>query len=310
MNLEGIQLHTHSSVDINTFTHLYKLHNAIDTILSLHFANHTQLIGIKDVFKRTSHLLNRELDLYLFLCLFLIDPKVYRIMPPTKGWRGDGIDWAACQIGLFEPIGKFNLSLQSRRHKFVLAINDWIDSNQHAERITPAELNDIVELNTNRNKAVSPSKVTKPKSLTLKNDSSKFKFKPKDEKTQQINNNGLSLLERIKLKESRAKQQTEIETPGQKRNAYLEGKLLQIYNIIAQITGENNHQMKSYPLTKLTQLIKDSLNYPIHEDEIHDCLQLLQAKLSQTALTITTRNDLSVVKVYRLDRANDVKLLT
>lgn len=255
----------------------------------------------------------------------MIEPRCYKLIDPV------GVkDASPYKVGLFVPINTFNSSLTLRRLRFINAINEWIIHHNHLTTIPIPCIDDIIldhrsVANSggdsdnsnwqNGSNSTSPSskltrlKVSKAKP-TLKNDSSKFMFKPKDEKTQQSNHNGLSLLERIKLKEARTKLEAEIETPEIKRNKYLESKLPQIYNILAQINGENNDKMKSYPLKKLTQLIKDSLNYPIHNEEIHDCLKIIQSKLSQQALVVTTRKDLSVVKVYKLDRTNDLKLLT
>lgn len=304
-----MDINPHPHIKPDEFELLLKIHNAVDSILSLHYSNHSQFITAHQLFEKLQHLLNRGVKLDNFLCLFLIDPFCFKLTTPI------GVkDLSPCRISLFQPIHQFNLTLQSRKGQFIEDINLWIKNNPDQTSFEYPELEDVIYNHKQSspctkppNSTKSPNKVTKPK-LALKNSSSKFMFKPKDELKQQANNNGLSLLERIKLKEAKLKQQADKETPEMKHNKFLEDKIPQIYNILAQINGETP-STKTYPLSRLTQLIKDSLNYPIHNEEILDCLKLIQTKLSQQVLSITTRNELSVVKVYRLNRSRDLQAL-
>ncbi|WEJ92857.1 hypothetical protein PSN45_000315 [Yamadazyma tenuis] len=232
----------------------------------------------------------------------MVDPNCYKLVSPTNV-----TDYSPCYVALFDPINQFNQSLESRKLRFISSINNWITTHQEIGYLKIPSITQIIEKHSaNTSKSSSPSKVLKPR-LTLKNDSSKFQFKSRDEKTQSSKSNGLSLLERIKLKEQQSKQQKQQETPEAQREDYLQGKLESIYNIIYQINGEQN-KPTSFTLTGLTQIVKDSLHYPTHEEDIQECLELLAKRLNH-AIIITTRGGLSVVKVMKLDREGDLESL-
>lgn len=118
----------------------------------------------------------------------------------------------------------------------------------------------------------------------MKNDSSRFKFKEKLESIESNKFNGLSLLERIKLKEKLRKQQEQDEiskqqTPQDKYQNYLLTKIPMIYNAIYQLYQCQPNNCKTFSTKKLIQTIQDSSSYPVIPDEIHDGMKLLSTKL-------------------------------
>lgn len=298
--MSDIKLAQHPYLRQDEFMKIIRFHDAIDSILSLHYSSHTSLITAHELFRKVASLLNARTKIENFLCVLMVEPNCYKLIEP-KGVT----DYSPCYVSIFQPINEFNLLLHSRKSKFIDSMNKWIESHQDIGYFNIPKVEDVIRSHSTTKNRSSPSKITKPR-LVLKNDASKFSFKQRDETAQRQNNNGLSLLERIKLKEQTLKQQQQLEPVEVQRQKYLEGKLPSMYNILHQIKG--NGDKMTLTMTKLTQMIKDSIDYPIHEDEIHDCLYLMEKKLDP--ITITTRNDLTVVKVDALDRSRDLKILT
>ncbi|CAH6720162.1 hypothetical protein CLIB1444_03S05798 [[Candida] jaroonii] len=260
----------------------------------------------------------------------MVDEYAYKLIEPT------GVkDYSPCYVALFKPVSEFNSELESRKSQFVKDLNKWIDSHQHIGYFNIRPAAEIIELHraavprqvapnqigpsqsldnhTESTQSSPPSKSPSPRrspskiSKSLKNDASKFAFKVKDENVES-SKSGLSLLERIKLKEKLNNEKNLLQTPEMRRDQFLASKLKPIYNILYQMNSETKpSQFKSFPLSIVKATIKDSLDYPIHEDEIHDCLKLMSRKLPK--VEIVTRSNLSVVKLYHFDRTEDLKVL-
>lgn len=302
-------LNTHPYLSYDSLIHIAKVHNAVDSVLSLHYSSRQSLITAHELFSQVANLLQRRTKIEHFMCVLMVDQYAYKLVEPT------GVkDYSPCYVTTFKPILEFNSELQSRKSKFMDDLNKWIDDHQDIGYFNIQPVADVIELHKqthetsdsrsphppSRSPSRSPSKITK-----LKNDSSKFAFKVKDEKVEAAKS-GLSLLERIKLKEKLNNEKKD--TPEMKREEFLKSKLKTIYNILYQMNSETKSgQFKSFPLSIVKATIKDSLDYPIHEDEIFDCLKMMSRKFPK--VEILTRSNLSVVKLYHFDRTEDLKIL-
>lgn len=158
----------------------------------------------------------------------------------------------------------------------------------------------------------SPTKKRNTAFLDLRNDPSKFQFAEKNEHTQQLNSGGLSLLERIRLKEKRLceSKKTQV-TPQEQYQKFLKEKATTIYDIIYQShnTRAQGREISSHSLKKMAQSIRDSSEYPVSEKEASDVVKLIALKLPAKVLVIT-KGELSVVKIHDLDRDLDMKTLS
>ncbi|PSK41053.1 hypothetical protein C7M61_000724 [Candidozyma pseudohaemuli] len=160
-------------------------------------------------------------------------------------------------------------------------------------------------------KDTSPTKVTKYKHIDgLKNDRSKFAFQEKISSLETSKANGLSLLERIKLKE-RMNSKVDI---GQKKkddyDSYIRTKLPQIYDIIYELASVASvNASQSFTLSKVISIIKDSSVYATSESEIQDVINDIEMKLGKERLQLIERNHNKVIRVFNLNREEDLQLL-
>lgn len=287
---------SHSFIPNDDLVSLAKTQRALDSILSLHYTSHTSQLPIN---KLLLSLVNVQPKATVndVLKIISIYPSSYGIKPTTE----DHPDPSPCFVVLNQSIFEFNKLLNSRSKEFISALNHWIDTHGDDKTIPFSLIDDHIKSTGKKSAKSSPKKVTKLSS-ELKNSSQKFRFNPKDEKVQAAKNNSLSLLDRIRLKENT---KSEPNTVEEKRSVYLHGKLVSLYNIVAQIKG--SQECLNIALKRLSLMIKDSMEYPMHNHDIVECLYLMEKKL--TSLTITSRNDFTVVKVTTLDRTHDIKCL-
>lgn len=299
-----MKIRHHPHIDKQSLEILCKFHDAIDLSLSLHYTTNSRLLTAHELFDRVAKLLQTRTKIENFLLVLMVDKYQYKLIDP-QGCK----DYSPCYVTIFGTVKEFNANIEIRKGEFIFKLNTWIVNNSHIGFLDIPKVQELIELHNDTSKLTKPRTPTKiSKVPILKNDSSKFTFKPKDEKTE-LKRTGLTFIERIRLKEKLLKEDTLQNSPEMKREAYLNGKLVPIYNILFQMNTLNeNESFKSYSLATLTATIKDSLDYPIHIEEVHDVLKLLQTKLSNK-VDITTKNNLSLVKVYKLDRTKDLYLL-
>ncbi|PVH17734.1 uncharacterized protein CXQ87_000628 [Candidozyma duobushaemuli] len=167
---------------------------------------------------------------------------------------------------------------------------------------------------SSESKDISPTKVTKYKHIDgLKNDRSKFAFQEKISALETSKANGLSLLERIKLKE-RMNSKVDI---GQRKkddyDSYIRTKSPQIYDIIYELASVSSvngpRASQSFTLSKVISIIKDSTVYATSEPEIQDVINDIEMKLGKERLQLIERNHNKVIRVYNLNREEDLQLL-
>lgn len=306
---------------------------AIDNCLSLHYTSHTSPPSVDQILNSSSNLLSRKVTFQSLLNILALYPASYIIQENHKV-----NDKSSYSITLPFEINHFNRSITRRNQEFVDSVNLWIANNPEAQTLPTC--NDFLncskafnETNSSSNsssKSNSPSKISKPprsslvEKHNLKNTTEKFKFKPKDEATE-LNNSGLTLLERIKLKEKKNKELAKIDNSEIRYSNYLDGKLHPVYDILYQTywsggrggrskakTVENEEAEKkvgvtSLPLIKFVDIIRDSLSYPISEGEVEDIVVRLEETLGANKVQIITRGGITVVKINNLDRSSDLQ---
>lgn len=304
----------HRHIQEEVFKDLVKFFISIETILSLHYSNHTIDPSLNKILESSALLIGRRITIEDLLCILNIYPEAYSISHNNKT-----NDKSEFLISLPEDVSvvEFNQYIPQRKKRFVDGINLWIVNNKDASSIKHPSIDDIVQIK----KAGSPSKVIKPQSISpsktsrknmlkeLKNDPSKFTFKSKEENVEREKNNGLSLLERIKLKEKINKEKKLQESPEMKYEVYIRSKLISVYDILFHIHQSQNKPNASYPLTSLVSKIEDSLDYPSSKDEIIDIIRLIEKRLGTEKIQVLSRSGITAVKIIRFDRDNDIEVL-
>lgn len=316
-----MDIQKHPLIPRHVFITIRNNFNAIDNVLSLHYTNHTSNPLLNKILGQASSLTQTKVTITHLEQIMEITDSLYEI------YRLDE-----------ELIIKFtsNTQLAQRREVFIRHINEWIQTHQQLNTVPPKKSSYTTEATFALCKSLpsspvsflktSPNKIIKPRSANssptkmknrslnfsdLKNDSSRFKFKEKLESIESSKFNGLSLLERIKLKEKLRKQQEQDElsmqqTPQDKYQNYLLTKIPMIYNAIYQLYQCQPNNCKTFSTKKLIQTIQDSSSYPVIPDEIHDGMKLLSAKLP-TKLDMIEKNDIKVIRVTNLNRDQDLK---
>lgn len=163
-------------------------------------------------------------------------------------------------------------------------------------------------LNSSPTKAnTSPTKVTK--ASYLRNDASKFHFKEKLAAVE-ASKSGLSLLERIRLKEKQLKSQ---EPPEVRYQAQIVGKLPAVYDVLYELapvsTLESGPKSRSFSLPKVISIVQDSFDFDMADTEVMDVIRELESRLGKERIHILERGGVHAIKVFQLDRTTDLGLL-
>ena len=316
-----MEYQSHPLIPPHIFVEVHQKMSAIDSMLNLHYSSHSADPLLAKLLDQAASLASTRIKVSDLECIMNIDPDFYRLYKTGDNYH----DYTKIYIrfsSTFTP-----KMVQTRKQEFYTKLNLWISNNQdsHLQQRTVELV--LKEAESEPRPSRSPSKVTKPKSGSsspikrlkslandLKNDPCKFQFHQRDEKVQQQQNNGLSLLERIKLKEKlRNQQSVDLEdTPELKYDKYLVGKAGSIYDIVYQMTNVDGRSEVFISFSKLIDIIKDSLDYPMNSDEVIDTLKKVESKLGkndQNYFTILKRSGVTVLKVGALDRDRDMKLL-
>mmetsp|Transcript_5108 Transcript_5108/g.6424 ORF Transcript_5108/g.6424 Transcript_5108/m.6424 type:complete len:314 (+) Transcript_5108:165-1106(+) len=312
-----MKIEEHQIIRKEVFQDLLKFFTAIDTNLNLHYSNHTIDPSLNKILDSAARLIGRRITNKDLLCILQIYPDAYVIKHNNKI-----NDHSEYLLTLPEniPLNTFNQCIPFRKEKLLNNINTWIDRNRNASEIMHPPIEQLVKkqkhTSTSRiqkppSNSSSPTKISKSDLMNgMKNDSSKFIFRSKDENYEKKKNNGLSLLERIRLKEKLKNEQKMKDTPEMKYHTYIQSKLVPVYDILFHIhRSQDKQQYKSYPLSKLVSIIEDSLDYPTSQDEIKDTVYLLEKKLGTGKIEILSRGGVTAIKVIKLDRDIDMKAL-
>ncbi|RLV95795.1 hypothetical protein JA1_000813 [Spathaspora sp. JA1] len=301
---------------------------AIDTVLGLHYSNHTTHTTLDKLLESTTSLVKRKITVDDLEKILYIDMNAYEV------FVSDTIDWNIC---IKFPVDE-KLMSPTRKSEFINKLNKWIGNNPSQDQLGSIDISSIIKHQERcqpSSRPTSPNKIIKPNSRSnnsspiklksstrllddLKNDSGKFKFKAREEETEKQKNNGMSLLERIRLKEKmkREQEQDHVNSTEARYEKYLSQKVQMVYDVIYQLYNthlESPAQSKSFSLTKLTQTIVDSSSYPLDPKEVKDVVNLIHKKLtdnsSESKISVIDSSGIQVVKVSNLNRTQDLKML-
>lgn len=287
------------------FANASKHFAAIDNVLSLHFSQAVSPPRVAKILDTAATLCKSRINYASLETLLAFSPNIYRVIDHGTGPNGYTIT-----VPDALSAGSLHTELTARKEQFLRAVNAWIDSHQDLQYVAAKSLEDLLEPTTmSRPKSASVSPIKKN---PLKNEGSKFKFKAKNELVEMQKSNGLSLLERIKLKEKLTKEESGRSSPERDYRAYIDGKMAQIYSILFEISGRGfeSDGPKNFVLARLVSLVLDSLEYPLSKDEITDVVGAIEGRLGDRKINIVTSGGVSVVKIFKLDRQKDLELLT
>ncbi|KAI5966158.1 uncharacterized protein KGF55_000467 [Candida pseudojiufengensis] len=294
-----MEIETHPRIPKHVLKQLVVDLKTIDSLIELHFINHTINPSLSDVLKKASSENSRQLSVTDI-------EQINGILPIYELHKN-------------EVLGDITINFtkdytSSRIEKFTKSLNEWSNSNQCSTKLPRLDLGKST-ISDNQKQTM---KVLKPKSKQistrtkfkdLRNDKSKFIYKEKTESTQSTK--GLTLLERIKLKEKTANKENSELAKVQKYQSYLIGKVNTIYDIIYQFYKlqimHSDINLVSVSLNQLLSSIKNSLNMPLTEIEIMDVLNIIESNLNNK-FTSLVRNDIKILRIQSLSRENDLKV--
>lgn len=279
--------------------------SAIDTVLSLHFSSNTSIPRIHEVCAKATALTNKRVTTETIEKILGCDPTLYKVVS-----YGNGYDY-----GLAVPNGisltKFGSLLPSRKRAFEesLRCKLKVDPADISSLAVPESVNSPVRKSASLSPIKSPTKVVKPRRNDLRNDRSKFAFQERDSGAS-TKATGLSLLERIKLKEQ-LKNAGEVTTPQSKYERHIVSKLPEVYDVLYEMSTSSSPVtlFKSFPIAKVISVVRDSLLYAIAAEDVRDVLLEMERKLGKTKMEVLRRGDVCAVKLYPLNRDLDLALL-
>lgn len=320
-----MSLDDHPIIPKYLFADLLLSLNAIDNVLTLHYSNRISDPLLREILNSATNFIERKrrIDVIDLEQILYFLPESYRLYKTGTDYED--------MSKIYMKFPKIELNTTARKAQLMQAMNNWMKNHSTSDTIPKTSIQDIVkkyELEQPVSRTSLPVKITKPTSRNgsptkarrrllfedLKNDSSQFKFKQRDEVVETEKNNGLSLLERIRLKEKLNKlEELKDENSAElKYETYLSQKCQMVYDIIFQLYNVNleTETFKSFSITKLVEIIKDSSSYPLDADEVKDVIKLIERKLNnKTRFTIIEKNRITILKVASLNRNQDLKIL-
>ncbi|ODV86802.1 hypothetical protein CANARDRAFT_6370 [[Candida] arabinofermentans NRRL YB-2248] len=286
---------------------LYKLFKKLDTLIAIHYqtnylSNTVKLSKIQDklIELNKNNLLKLKYiynESYNLIYIPNENDIIIDVMPMPMPNNNESIELTRCNL---------IKNLNSRLLKFKLKLDEYFKENS---KIT--SLNDIPNYKITNTKVQKSSISSTINTLKLNkieklsNPRSKFEY---HEKKITNNNSKLSLLERIKLKETLQKEKEEksnLKSTSFNSNSNI--KL--IYDIIYEQSPKFNSDKLQINLSfkKLNQLIKDSLNITTSLNDMNKLIELICYKLN---LIIVKIGDIKLIKLRLLNRDDDLKKLS
>ncbi|QBM88303.1 DNA replication factor Cdt1 C-terminal domain-containing protein [Metschnikowia aff. pulcherrima] len=313
------------------------LFSALDTALSLHFYASTVVPKVHDLCTKATRLLMKRVDTNTFEWILAYDPDAYQIVH----FGSNSLDYGVCLPKGITPL-QFGALLTKRKESFrtkVLAaknrpspspvalssiaishtnLSQTIITPLHSPR-TPTKSNsgrlslgkNGLSGNSPANRDASPigsptKKFGGVSKLDLSNRLPRFTLK----KSQ--SSDGLSLLERIKLKEKKKNLILSEKLTEESRAQYIKSKVPEVYDVLYELTLQSNcmqKTFKTFPLTKLISIIKDSLKSTMTDDEVEDTIVHIASLLPEKVKKVDV-GGIHALKVYILDRNLDLSTLT
>lgn len=289
------------------------LFSAIDTVLSLHYASSISTPKINVICSRATHLANKRIDTSTFGRILAYNPNLYKIVSSGSGSYEFGVT-----VPENTPVAQFSSCLPSRRRQFEQLVSLKLDDAMIPISLGSVAVIEALSLSPRKSSSssptkVSPVKITKNVSKSMKNDGSRFLFKEKLAAVEASKANGLSLIERIRLKEKMNKENRGIDTPEKRYENLIYSKMPAVYDVLYELCDSNISRdqllnFRSYPLSKIVSIVCDSFVFNIAESEVRDTIKALERRLTPNIQTID-RDGVQAVKIFQLDREKDLRLL-
>ncbi|WLF78168.1 hypothetical protein PVL30_001895 [Lodderomyces elongisporus] len=288
---------------------LLRTFKAIEHVLQLHFATSVTNPSLVKILQQATELLGRKVEV----------KEVQQILTVVSAYSLPIVD-GDLTIKL-EEIG------QNRIAVFGDKVQLYVESHPEQSGFPQLELSKVTTQSSTPSS--SPQKVVKPTKFQsantspsksrsptkigrfddLKNARSKFQFTEKDAKVESAKSDGLSLLERIRLKEQRnANLKNSAMSPEMKYQQYLFGKIHVVYDAVYHLLGEQSEleqkSQRTFAMSQVEQIVMDTLDHPMGKNEIYDTIKLLAQKLSK--FVVVEKNDVRILKVSNLNREVDL----
>lgn len=288
---------------------LLRTFKAIEHVLQLHFATSVTNPSLVKILQQATELLGRKVEV----------KEVQQILAVVSAYSLQIVD-GDLTIKL-EEIGENRISvfgdkvqLYVESHPEQLGFSQLELSKVTTQSSTPSSSpQKVVKPTKFQSSNTSPSKSRSPTKIgrfdDLKNARSKFQFTEKDAKVESAKSDGLSLLERIRLKEQRnANLKNSAMSPEMKYQQYLFGKIHVVYDAVYHLLGEQleleQKLQRTFAMSQVEQIVMDTLDHPMGKNEIYDTIKLLAQKLSK--FVVVEKNDVRILKVSNLNREVDL----
>lgn len=288
---------------------LLRTFKAIEHVLQLHFATSVTNPSLVKILQQATELLGRKVEV----------KEVQQILAVVSAYSLQIVD-GDLTIKL-EEIGENRISvfgdkvqLYVESHPEQLGFPQLELSKVTTQSSTPSSSpQKVVKPTKFQSSNTSPSKSRSPTKIgrfdDLKNARSKFQFTEKDAKVESAKSDGLSLLERIRLKEQRnANLKNSAMSPEMKYQQYLFGKIHVVYDAVYHLLGEQleleQKLQRTFAMSQVEQIVMDTLDHPMGKNEIYDTIKLLAQKLSK--FVVVEKNDVRILKVSNLNREVDL----
>lgn len=296
----------HNNIERGEFERLLKIFKGIDSNISVYYGSHTSPTGLSGILRSTLSLMGRAVKYDDVLKLLVLYPDSYNLQVNY----GSNIEDEFTISFAFSTEDKKISVLNDREALFIEKANLWIRNNQDKDDVPLFPIEDFVQADRTKSSLIKLNTRNDRIFKELRNSADKFRFKVKHERDVQSLNNGLSLLQRIKLKERVRKEEDKYDQTQIKRNKLIKNKLKSIYDILYHVHEDQSPgKLKSYSMPKIIAMIKDSSTNPIHEDEALDVVKALVSILGRNRMEIVSRNGITALKIIALDRTRDLKVL-
>lgn len=286
---------------------LPRLFSCIDSALSLHFTSSVSPCKVHQLCSKASSLADKRITSSTIEYILAVFPTAYKIVSYGTSTYDYGVT-------VRETVPKFNLLIPQRKETFTKSLDSIKD-------IEPVSLRDVAvpespkKIPGFRSPSTSPTKVSKLRRMDgLKNDRSKFTLKEKISSVEASKANGLSLLERIKLKERQNSENNANLSEDSRYSADIKSKLTTVYDIVYELAlttpePQGILKFKSFAFDKITSIVNDSLPFPLPSSQISEIMDLLQKKLGNEKLHSIQRGNTRALRVFHLNREDDMRLL-
>lgn len=305
---------------------LLSVFSALDSLLSVHYASSTTVPKVLDLCAKATLLTKRRVDKAFVEQILAYDPQIYHVVR----FGPKSLEYGLCSPKGTSPL-QFGALLSSRKTAFeklvssCLAIPPRTKLSDVAIPLLEGHLSkamndligaqgvDVAKLDKVKPKIPRCSASTEPNALKSKfridkRDLSNNRRDSRHERIKLID--GLSLLERIKLKE---KSKIALARTSMKEDysLYIRSMAPPVYDILFELCLRSSDKRKLYktiPMEKILSIVKDSLSSPMSSTEINDVFNELAIALPEK-IEILSACAIHALRISLLDRERDLSII-